>query len=276
MTQTTAAALDAPLVRLEDGPVPGVVEIVLNRPDRMNAINVDLVHALIAAGEEAFARPGLRAVILRGEGRAFCAGLDRSGFEKMMKTGAGSMGADIMERTHGIANPFQQVCRIWYDAPVPVIAAIHGHCLGGGLQIAIGADVRIAAPGTKLSIMELKWGLVPDMGGMPSFARLLRPDVLRRLVFTAEVIEAEAAQPLGLVTEIAEDPLARARALAEEITGRSPSAIRAAKELILLTEHADDAEVLLAESRLQKGLIGGSDQVEAVMAGMQNRPARFA
>jgi enoyl-CoA hydratase/carnithine racemase len=165
---------------------------------------------------------------------------------------------------------------MWRDLPVPVIAALHGACLGGGLQIALGADIRIAAPGTKLSIMEMKWGLVPDMSGMVTLPALMRGDVMRRMIYTAEVVEAEEAMALGLVTEVAQDPLARARALAADIAGRSPSAMRAAKALAnLVAGGADEAAVLLAESRLQTGLIGAKDQMETVMAQIEGRPAVY-
>jgi len=157
-----------------------------------------------------------------------------------------------------------------------VIAALHGACLGGGLQIALGADIRIAAPGTNLSIMEMKWGLVPDMSGMVTLPALMRGDVMRRMIYTAEVVEAEEAMALGLVTEVAQDPLARARALAADIAGRSPSAMRAAKALAnLVAGGADEAAVLLAESRLQTGLIGAEDQMETVMAQIEGRPAVY-
>lgn len=220
--------MSEPLV-LVSGPEAGVAEIALNRPEKMNAITVDLLRELAAAAQALFADPALRAVVLRGEGRAFCAGLDKSGFAKMVETGAGSLGADVMARTHGPSNLFQHASLMWRNARVPVIAALHGVCLGGGLQIALGADIRIAAPGTKLSVLEMKWGLIPDMGGMTLLRHLVRGDVARRLIYTAEMLEAEAAREIGLVTEIAEDPLARARALAAEIAARSPAAMRSAK-----------------------------------------------
>jgi enoyl-CoA hydratase/carnithine racemase len=165
---------------------------------------------------------------------------------------------------------------MWRDLPVPVIAALHGACLGGGLQIALGADIRIAAPGTKLSVMEMKWGLVPDMSGMVTMPPLMRGDVMRRMIYTAEVVEAHEAQALGLVTEVAEDPFARAMEIAKDIASRSPSAMRRAKTLANLAESGTgEAEVLLAESRLQKDLIGGKDQIETVMAQLQGRPASY-
>lgn len=263
-----------PLVRLSiEG---GIADIALNRPDKMNAITADLLHAMAEVARIVAADASVRVAVLRGEGRAFCAGLDKGNFAKMLQSGEGSLGGDVMARTHGHGNLFQHAGLMWRDLPVPVIAALHGACLGGGLQIALGADIRIAAPGTKLSIMEMKWGLVPDMSGMVTLPALMRGDVMRRMIYTAEVVEAEEAMALGLVTEVAQGPLARARALAADIAGRSPSAMRAAKALAnLVAGGADEAAVLLAESRLQTGLIGAEDQMETVMAQIEGRPAVY-
>lgn len=254
----------------------GIADIRLNRPEKMNAITVELLQQMADVAASVAADPSVRVAVLRGEGRAFCAGLDKGNFAKMVQSGKGSLGGDIMERSHGLGNLFQHAGMMWRDLPVPVIAAVHGACLGGGLQIALGADIRIAAPGTKLSVMEMKWGLVPDMSGMVTMPPLMRGDVMRRMIYTAEVVEAEEAQALGLVTEVAEDPFARAMALAADIAGRSPSAMRAAKELANLAESGASAgDVLLAESRLQKDLIGAPDQMETVMAQLQGRPASY-
>lgn len=253
-----------------------VAEVILNRPDRMNAITKELLEALDAIAGRIAADASVRAVVLRGEGRSFCAGLDTANFAKMVKTGLGSLGADVMERSHGPANLFQHAGMMWRSCPVPVIAAIHGHCLGGGLQLALGADMRIAAPDAKLSVMEMKWGLVPDMSGLVTLRHLVRGDVLRRLVYTAEVVDGEAAARLGLATETAADPLARAREIAAGIAQRSPSAIRAAKRLMLLAEgDATEAAILLAESAEQKALIGAADQIETVTAQMQGRAPNY-
>ncbi len=257
-------------------PERGVAEAVLNRPDKLNAITPDLMKAIAETQEELAAMPGLRAVVLRGEGRAFCSGLDKSGFARMADTGAGSLGMNIMDRTHGPANLAQNACWGWRRLGVPVIAAVQGFCLGGGFQIALGADIRIAAPGTRFSVMETKWGLVPDMGGMAIMRHLCRGDIVRRLTYTAEIFETDAAFDYGFVTEIAEDPVARAKELALEIAGKSPAAIRAAKELLNLAEEEAGAEAaMLAESRLQKGLIGQPEQIEAVKAGVEGRAPKF-
>ena len=182
-----------------------------------------------------------------------------------------------MPRTHGggTTNQWQAVAMVWTRVPVPVIAAIHGVCFGAGLQLALGADIRIAAPDAKLAVMEMKWGIVPDMGGMVLLPRLVRGDVLRRLTYTAEPIAADKAESWGLVTEIADDPLTAAMALAEALVLKSPSALRAAKSLIAFSETHDAKEVLLEESRVQAELIGTADQMEVVAATFQKRDPVF-
>ena len=155
---------------------------------------------------------------------------------------------------------------IWHRMEIPVIAAIHGVCFGAGMQLALGADIRIAAPGTRFAVMEMKWGIVPDMGGMVLLPPLVRSDVLRRLTYTAEQIDTDQALAWGLITESAEDPLATATALAETIAGKSPSAIRAAKRLISIAETQEAAAVLEAESRIQSELIGKPHQMEVIAA----------
>lgn len=164
---------------------------------------------------------------------------------------------------------------IWARLEVPVIAALHGVCFGAGMQLALGADIRIAHPDTRLAVMEMKWGIVPDMGGMVLLPRLVRTDVLRRLTYTAEQIAAPQAENWGLVTELSETPLERAMELATVIAGKSPSAIKAAKALIAVAETADDATVLDAESRAQSDLIGKPHQMEVIAAEFGKRPAVF-
>jgi enoyl-CoA hydratase/carnithine racemase len=245
----------------------GVADVRLARPDKLNALDPAMFAGLAAAIERLAGEPGLRAVVLSGEGRGFCAGLD------MASMAGGDAGMDLAARSHGAANLFQQVAWGWRTLPVPVIAALHGVALGGGLQIASGADVRIAAPGTRLSAMELKWGIVPDMAGFALWRGTVRDDVLREAVFTAREFEAEEAQRLGFVTRLAEDPRAEALALARAIAGRSPQAVRAAKRLANLEGEA--AAVLAAESAEQAALLRSPNQMEAVMANLQKRAPRF-
>lgn len=247
--------------------------VTMNRPDKLNALDIALIEALVAAGETLRGETGLRAVVLTGAGGSFCAGLDVAAMPKIAEL---ARETGFTARTHGDANLFQAAAMIWAGLPVPVIAAVEGHAFGGGFQVMLGADIRVAAPSARFSVMEAKWGLVPDMGGMVLMRRLARADVIRRLTYTAEVFGAEAALAWGLVTEIADDPLARALALAKEIANRSPDAVRAAKRLITETELMGTAEVLLAESAAQEGLVGRPNQIEAVMAGIEKRPPRFS
>lgn len=248
-----------------------IARVTLTRGDKMNALDDDMVRAIIAAGQEV-AESDARVVVLSGEGKSFCAGLDLSSFAKMGQIDPTEW---LMARTHDDANQMQEIAMVWRRVPVPVIAALHGAVYGGGLQLALGADIRIAGPGTKLSVMEMKWGLVPDLGGMVLLPPLVRSDVLRLLTFTAEAIGAEQAERWGLVTMLADDPLAEATRLATDIAGRSPSAIRAAKRLIGYAETHDRAEVLLQESRESAGLIGKPDQMEVIAAQMQGRKPTF-
>ncbi|MCP5036611.1 MAG: crotonase/enoyl-CoA hydratase family protein [Rhodobacteraceae bacterium] len=250
-----------------------VATVSLNRPDKMNALDLELIEALVAEGSKLALRKDIRAVILTGVGGVFCAGLDTAAMPKIAAFAAKSGG--IMQRTHGTSNLFQATSTVWSSLPMPVIAAVEGYAFGGGFQIMLGADIRIAAPDTRLSIMEAKWGLVPDMGGMVAMHRLARADIIRRLTYTAEVFSADDALNWGFVTELAADPLARATELAQAIASRSPDAVRAGKALINETASQDEAEALLAESRAQEALIGSPNQMEAVMAGFQKRPPNF-
>ena len=247
--------------------------VCLTRADKMNAVDPAMIDAIIAAGQEVAASDA-RCVVVSGEGKAFCAGIDITGL-------AGMMGKDpaevIMPRSHGdgTTNQWQEVAMIWHRMDIPVIAAIHGVCFGAGIQLALGADIRIAAPDTRFAVMEMKWGIVPDMGGMVLLPRLVRSDVLRRLTYTAEQVQADQALSWGMITEIADDPLAAATDLATTIAGKSPSAIRAAKRLISIAETEDATKVLDAESRIQSDLIGKPHQMEVIAAEMGKRPAVF-
>ena len=249
-----------------------IAHVRLNRPEKRNAMDPEMAHAIVEAGA-ALMDQDIRAVVLSGAGQAFCAGLDVMSFAQLA---AGDPEALVMPRTHGTANLFQEVAMVWRKLPVPVIAALHGVAYGAGFQLALGADIRIAAPDTRLAIMEMKWGLIPDMGGMVLLPRLARSDVIRRMTYTATPVEAAQAADWGLVTELAGDPLAAATDLATEIAGRSPSAIRAAKRLIGAAESGlPEATVLLAESREQTELIGKPHQMEVIAANMAKRAPVF-
>lgn len=250
----------------------GVAHVTLTRADKMNALDPQMIDALLAAGHALHGLPSLRAVVLSGEGRAFCTGLDIAAMGSSVAEGA----VELIARSHGNANRFQQVAVQWRKLPVPVIAAIHGVCYGGGVQIAAGADIRIAAPDTRLAIMEMRWGLVPDMGGFALLRDCLREDVLRELTYTNAEISGEQAARLGLVTHVDADPLARAMALAREIAGKNPHAIRAAKRLF---NHAHDLTfdaVLLEESLEQQKIAGSRNQKEAVRAQMTGTRPDFS
>ena len=249
----------------------GVAEVRLNRPDKLNALDPAMFDAIVAVGESLRTMKGLRAVVLAGEGRAFCAGLDLASFTD----GGSDPTRSLSTRTHGNANRVQEAAMTWRKCPVPVIAAVHGICFGGGLQIASGADIRVVDHDTRMSIMEMRWGLVPDMGGYALWRGLVRGDVLRELVYSNREFSGAEAAELGLATFIEADPLKRARAIAAEIAGRNPESVRAAKRLFdVMDDHGTDA-ILLAESREQDSVIRRPNQVEAVMAGMQKRAPDF-
>ncbi len=248
----------------------GVADVRLNRPDKMNALDPAMLEGIAAAIARLASEPGLRAVVLSGEGRAFCAGLDMGSMAAI-----GGIDFDIMARSHGLANLYQHVSWGWRTLPVPVIAAIHGVAFGGGFQILSGADIRIAHSETRMSIMEMKWGLVPDMGGMALWRGLARDDVLRELIYTAREFSGGEAVNLGLVTRTTGDPRDAALALAHEIAGRNPHAVRGAKRLANATADADTAAILTAESHEQGLLIRSKNQMEAVMANLQKRPPVF-
>ena len=262
----------------------GVVELHLNRPDKMNALDPAMFDALVAAGERLREDRTARAVVITGRGKAFCAGLDMASFSRMgdEAAGAGVLGqggrTDLIERTHGISNAAQYVALAWREVPVPVIAAVHGVAFGGGLQVALGADLRLVTADTRMSVMEIKWGLVPDMGGTPLLRALVRDDVARELTYTGRIVAGEEAVALGLATRVVADPLAEAQRLAHEIAARSPDAIRGGKRLLnaMANPGVSDAELLLAESKEQQALIGSPNQTEAVRANMEKRLPRFA
>lgn len=249
----------------------GVADVRLNRPDKLNALDPAMFDGIIAAIAALGSMPGLRAVVLSGEGRGFCAGLDMASMAALGQ----SASATLFARDHDLANGFQQVAWGWRMLPVPVIAAVHGVGLGGGFQILSGADIRIVAPDARLSIMEAKWGLIPDMAGIALWRGVARDDVLRELTYTHREFSGEAAVALGLATRTAADPHGAALVLAHDIAARSPDAVRAAKRLFNRAMDEDSASLLVAESEEQRALVGTPNQMEAVMAGMQKRAATF-
>ncbi len=256
----------------------GIAEVRMTRADKRNALDGPMFAALAAAGERLKTEPGVRAVVLSGEGSSFCAGLDFGSFQATAGgDGAGNGDGNPGSMKEGrITHLGQQVCWVWQEVPAPVIAAVHGHALGGGAQIALGADIRIVHPDTQISIREVHWGLVPDMTGTLMLSQLVRADVAKELVFTARVFDGREAHALGLATRLSDDPLADALAMAAEIAGRSPDAVRGAKRLIngLLHERAE--RQFAAEREVIQSLIGQPNQVEAVMSNFEKRPPAFA
>lgn len=253
-----------------DGPV---AEVRLSRPDKHNALDERMFEALSAAGTDLTTRPDVRAVVLSGEGPSFCAGLDLAHFGPKIAEGVFD---DLGERSHGDANLFQHVALVWRDLQVPVIAALQGSVFGGGLQIALGADIRYAAPDARLSIMETRWGLVPDMAGMVLLRGLVRDDVLRDLVYSARLVPAVEARKLGLVTRVCDDPRAEALSVAHDLAAQSPRAVQAAKRLINAMADLDRSALLKRESVEQAPLLGGPDQIEAMRAQAEGRPPEYA
>jgi enoyl-CoA hydratase/carnithine racemase len=250
----------------------GVATATMVRADKHNALDQAMFDALDEASTRLRNEPGVRAVVLHGEGKSFCSGLDVASF---MSNGGGPN--VLLERKEGeLANLAQRVAYNWSLVPAPVIAALHGNCFGGGAQIALGADIRFAAPDTKFSVMEVKWGLIPDMAITQSLPKLVPIDVAKELTFTGRIVSGTQAGELGLVTHVADDPLAAALELAREIAGKSPDAVRRAKRMYEQVWQSDDAAAaLLLESELQTELLGSPNQIAAVVAGMNKQPAVF-
>lgn len=249
----------------------GIAQVRLIRDDKLNALDGAMFEALLDVGKALFDTPGLRAVVLAGEGRAFCAGLDLAAMAQPDGLGV----TPLTDRTHGNANLFQQAALQWRKLPVPVIAAVHGACFGGGLQIAGGADIRVVDPAARLSVMELKWGIVPDMGGFALWRGLVREDVLRLLTYTNREFTGAEALEFGFATLADANPVERATAIAAEIASRSPTAIRSAKSLFNRSRDLSLDEILSAESIEQQRLLGSRNQLEAVASQMQRRTANF-
>jgi enoyl-CoA hydratase/carnithine racemase len=251
--------------------VEHVAHVRLNRPDKRNGVDLPMFEALVDAGKRLAGERSVRAVVLSGAGAAFCAGLD---FAAFMATP--DIGARLLARTpESPANLAQRACWIWTELPVPVIAAVHGAAFGAGLQIALACDVRLVAPDAKLCVMEMRYGLIPDMSTSKTLLRLVRDDVARELIYTARIVEADEAVAIGLATRRCEDVLADALALARTIAEKSPAAIRAAKRLCRETPELDTHAAFRRETELQLGLLGTPAQLEAVQATLSKRPPVF-
>lgn len=243
----------------------GVADVRLDRPAKLNALDPAMFAAIVETGQRLRADPSVRAVVLSGNGRGFCAGLDFGSFEKM--TGGPRTGP--LE----VPAPAQQASLVWTELAVPVIAALHGVAFGGGLQIALGADIRLVAPDARLSVMEIRWGLIPDMTGTQVLPELVGRDVAKELTFTGRQVDGVEAARIGLATRVEADPLAAALELAREIAGKSPDAIRRAKALLELRVPRDEG--FAAEQRAIRELIGSPNQIEAVQANLGERAPKF-
>ena len=261
----------------------GIADVRLNRPDKLNALDQAMFQGIVDAGEGLKGDPSVRVVVLSGEGRGFCAGLDFSSFQAMAgadrpaerpSPDAGGLGA-IGDTGGRITHLGQQAAWVWQELEVPVIAAVHGAALGGGLQIALGADLRIVAPDAKLSVLEARWGLIPDMTGTVVLPTLVGREMAKDLTFTGRMVSGEEAVRIGLASRLADDPRADALALAAELTEKSPDALREGKRLLNLSGTRPLAEQLHDERVTMASLIGSPNQVEATMAYFEKRPPTF-
>ena len=254
----------------------GIADVRMTRTDKRNALDNAMFMALAEAGERLKTEPGVRVVVLSGDGASFCAGLDLGTMTQLAGGGERPTEGNPGEMKEGrITHLGQQVCWVWQEVPVPVIAAVHGHALGGGIQLALGADMRIVHPDTQMSVREVFWGLVPDMTGTLFLSQLVGADVAKELVFTARIFDGREAKELGLATKLSDTPYDDAMAIAREIAGRSPDAVRAAKQLMNGLYNQGAADQFAAERAGIGSLIGRHNQKEAVMSWFEKRPPAF-
>lgn len=245
----------------------GIAFVRFNRPDVHNSLNMDLIESLLDVLSSLQNHRDVRVVLLGGEGKSFCSGLD------VMSVMADPKNIQwLLSGCDGYPhNKVQHLALGWRALPMPVIAVIQGYCYGGGLQMAFGADLRIAHPEARLSVMEGRWGIIPDMGMSVTARGCVREDVLMRMTLTTEVLEGPQALQEGLVTELADDPWARAEALAREIIKRPPEMAKATKRLLRDSYTQTDEERIAMEEKLQKRLLGSPNQMEAVQAYLAKR-----
>lgn len=250
-----------------EGPI---AYVTLNRPEQLNGVDLDLIDQLLATATTLRRNTSIRAIVIQGAGRSFCAGLDfAAAFSDKRRV------ARFFFAGGRAVNRFQKVTTIWREIPVPVIAVIHGHCYGAGVQLAAGADFRFTTPDAQWAILEAKWGLVPDMGGTLPLIENLPVDVLQRLAMTGEVISGEDAFELGLATDVADDPLKEALVLIDQICGRSPDAVAATKELLYLNQRGSRRQVMRRERRLQSKMFRSPNTAIARKAGTSKTDPTF-
>jgi enoyl-CoA hydratase/carnithine racemase len=263
--------LERVTVNIDDG----VADVRLVRADKRNALDRRMFQAIIEAGEQIAADRSVRAVVLSGDGKAFCAGLDTSLFAAMAEDDRTESSGGSSTTSGAIRVEAVQAVRVWVDMAAPVIAAVHGVAVGGGFQLALGADLRVVAPDTQLGVFEIKWGIVPDMCGTQLLPRLVGPDVAKDLMFTGRVVTGTEAQALGLVTRLSDDPRADALELAREVGSRNPDAIKVMKRLVDASWTLSFDDGVREERDQTEGMIGSKNQLEAVMANLEQRPGRF-
>ncbi|HYN30727.1 MAG TPA: crotonase/enoyl-CoA hydratase family protein [Dermatophilaceae bacterium] len=249
----------------------GVAQVRLARPEKLNALTLQTLDELVATARDLRRDRTLRAVVLGGEGDAFCAGLD---FATVLRDPGGVARAFVPRPWRG-TNTFQEACWAWRRLPVPVLAAVHGHCYGGGLQVALAADFRITTPDARWSVMEARWGLVPDMSGARALAQLVGIDVAKRLTMTAEVVSGEEAVRLGLATEVAEDPYAAADRLVAALRERSPDSVAATKRLFERTWGRGERRTFARERLEQARLLAGRNTEVARRAAMSRETPAY-
>jgi enoyl-CoA hydratase/carnithine racemase len=262
----------------------GIAEVRLNRPERRNAIDDATYEGLLRAGARLREDPRVRVVVLTGAGAAFCAGADTATFDLMREHGPDApwRPADADEQAAAIVDVAglrlgrgQRAVLVWRTMPVPVIAAVQGAAVGLGLQLALAADIRIAAPSATLGAYEIRWGLAPDSAGTQLLPALIGPDRAMLLCATGRSMSGAEALVCGLVTELADDPVATAFGLAQEIAGRSPEAVRSVVRLLRAAQGWPDQEALIAERTEMFANIGTDNQREAVAAAREHRRPVF-
>ena len=249
----------------------GVAQVRLNRPDKLNALTLDTLEDLVATARELSANRTLRGVVIAGEGDSFCAGLD---FATVLKNPPRVARSFVPNPWRG-TNLFQEACWAWRRVPVPVVAAVHGHCYGGGLQIALAADLRMTTADAQWSVLEAKWGLVPDMSGIQALSQQVRMDVAKRLTMTGEVVSGERAVDLGLASEVHADPVAAATAFIEQVATRSPDAVAATKRLFGRTWSSSDRRTFARERIEQAKLLATKNTTIAREAAMKRAVPAF-
>jgi enoyl-CoA hydratase/carnithine racemase len=267
--------INVPGDRIEITVSQGVCEVRLNRPEKLNAFDAAMFEALLAAGREIARRHDVRAVVLSAAGRAFSAGLDVSLFRAVARSGHDDTLRSLTDARGRIVHDGQLAAWQWQRLPVPVVAAVQGVAFGAGLQLALGADIRIVAPDVRMSVLEVRWGLTPDMGATLLLPRLVGPEAAKELVWTGREVGADDAVRLGLALRAADDPRAAARALAGDIARRSPDAIRGAKHLLNLGVEDAFAAGFAEERRVIQSLARRRNQVEATAAYLERREPAF-